>query len=66
MTADFRRAIQEGINKINIFTDINMAAAKAAYDSYQNGGILLTDMQPKMIEAVKQATMKKMNIFKNK
>lgn len=63
---DFRRAIQEGINKINIFTDINMAAAKAAYDSYQNGGILLTDMQPKMIEAVKQATMKKMNIFKNK
>lgn len=63
---DFRKAIDEGISKINIFTDINMAAAKAAHDGYENGSVLLTDLQPMMVEAVKQATIKKMNIFKNR
>ena len=63
---DFRKAIDEGISKINIFTDINMAAAKAAHDGYDNGSVLLTDLQPMMVEAVKQATIKKMNIFKNR
>lgn len=63
---DFRKAIDEGISKVNIFTDINMAAAKAAHDGYANGSGLLTDLQPMMVEAVKQATIKKMNVFKNK
>lgn len=63
---DFRKAIDEGISKVNIFTDINMAAAKAAHDGYANGSVLLTDLQPMMVEAVKQATIKKMNVFKNK
>lgn len=63
---DFHKAIQEGISKVNIFTDINMAAAKAAYEGYQNGKVLLTDLQPDMVEAVKQATMKKMRIFQNR
>ena len=63
---DFRRAIQEGISKVNIFTDIVTAAAKAAYDSYNDGARILTDMQPKMVEAIKEATIKKMNVFKNR
>ncbi len=63
---DFRRAISEGISKINIFTDINLAGAKAAYDTYTQGGILLTDAQPRMVEAIKQATMKKMKVFANR
>ena len=62
---DFQMAVDAGISKINIFTDINMAAAKAAADGYQKGNVLLTDLQPAMVEAVKQATIKKMNIFKN-
>ena len=63
---DFRKAIDEGISKVNIFTDINMAAAKAAHDGYANGSVLLTDLQPVMVEAVKQATIKKMKVFRNK
>lgn len=63
---DFRKAIDEGISKVNIFTDINMAAARAAHDGYANGSVLLTDLQPMMVEAVKQATIRKMNVFKNK
>ena len=63
---DFRRSIQEGISKVNIFTDINMAAAKAAYDGYAAGGVLLTDLQPQMVEAVKQATIRKMKVFRNR
>lgn len=31
---DFKRAIQEGISKVNIFTDINVAAAKAEMSHY--------------------------------
>ena len=34
---DFRNCIRNGINKINIFTDINQAAAKAASQTYQAG-----------------------------
>lgn len=62
---DFRKAIDEGISKVNIFTDINMAAAKAAHDGYANGSVLLTDLQPMMVEAVKQATIRKMKVFRN-
>lgn len=63
---DFRRSIDAGISKVNIFTDINMAAAKAAYEGYKEGGVLLTDLQPKMAEAVKQATMKKIKVFQKR
>lgn len=63
---DFRKAITEGISKINIFTDINLAGAKAAHDFYENGEHLLTDLQPHMVEAIKQATMKKMRVFQNR
>lgn len=62
---DFHRAIDEGISKINIFTDINMAAAKAAYDGYMDGKLLMTDLQPCIEEAVKQATIQKMKVFQN-
>ena len=51
-----------GIAKINIFTDINCAAAQAAHDSWQ-AGRGLTDLQNEITEAVKQETMKKMRVF---
>ena len=60
---DFHRAIQEGISKVNIFTDINHAGAKAAYETYAAGKELVTDQQPAMVEAIKQATMEKMRLF---
>lgn len=63
---DFRMAIDAGISKVNIFTDINLAAAKAAYDGYEQGKTLFTDLQPRMVEAVKQATIQKMKVFQNR
>ena len=59
---DFRNTIARGIAKINIFTDLNVAAAKAAYDAYQKD-IGLTSVMPFIREAVKQETLKKMNLF---
>lgn len=59
---DFKNCVANGISKINIFTDINCAAAKAAHDFYK-GGCGLTDIQNQITEAVKQETMKKMRIF---
>ena len=59
---DFKNCVANGISKINIFTDINCAAAKAAHDFYKEG-CGLTDIQNQITEAVKQETMKKMRVF---
>ena len=60
---DFRRAIQDGISKINIFTDINVAAVEAEFRKfeYMNKGII--DLIPAAVEAVKQETEKKIKLF---
>lgn len=59
---DFRNCVANGIAKINIFTDINCAAARAAHDLYREG-CGLTDLQNGIADAVQQETMKKMRIF---
>lgn len=59
---DFRHAIRSGISKVNIFTDINVAAAEAAVKHYQPG-MGLTDLVLPEIVAVKEATIKKMQLF---
>ena len=59
---DFRQAVANGIAKVNIFTDINMASAKTAHDAYIEGAGM-TDLMPDITEAVKQATLKKMRVF---
>lgn len=58
----FKKAIECGISKVNIFTDINSAGAKAAYEAYAQGRGL-TDLVLPAIEAIKQETMKKMRLF---
>lgn len=60
---DFRLAIERGISKVNIFTDINVAAVKAIVDNCKNTGKGMTEMIPYEVEAVKQETMKKMQLF---
>ncbi len=62
---DFKKAIQEGICKINIFTDINVAAAEAEYEKYIACGRCagLTDLIPSAVDAVKKETMKKIHLF---
>jgi fructose-bisphosphate aldolase class II len=59
---DFRMAVSRGISKINIFTDINQAGAKAECAAYKEGAGL-TDMVLPAVEAIKQEVMKKMKLF---
>jgi fructose-bisphosphate aldolase class II len=60
---DFRKAVRCGISKVNIFTDLNLAAAKAAAAAYETKPCGLTDLMPVMAEAVKRETEKKMRLF---
>ena len=59
---DFKKTIECGIAKVNIFTDINQAQAKAAHDNYKPG-MGQTDLVPFMRAAVQEATENKMKIF---
>lgn len=59
---DFRKAILEGITKVNIFTDINLAGARGAAAAYKEGKGM-TDLTLDIIEAVKEETKKKILLF---
>ncbi len=60
---DFKQAIKEGISKVNIFTDINVAAVEAEFKKFQSMEKGIIDLIPAAVEAVKQETMKKMKLF---
>ena len=60
---DFKRAIQEGISKVNIFTDINVAAVEAEFKKFNSMGKGIIDLIPAAVEAVKQEAEKKMTLF---
>ena len=62
--SDFQKAIDCGISKVNIFTDINQAGAKAAYEAYQEG-FGLTELSEPTVEAIKVEVIKKMLLFKS-
>lgn len=55
---DFRKAISLGIAKVNIFTEINNACA-GAVDPTKG----IASSVPKMVEAVKKATVEKIRMF---
>ena len=60
---DFRQAIKEGISKVNIFTDINVAAVEAEFKKFSSMDKGLIDLIPAAVEAVKQESLKKMKLF---
>jgi len=60
---DFRRAIKEGISKVNIFTDINVAAVVAEFKKFQSMDKGIIDLIPAAVEAVKLETINKMKLF---
>lgn len=60
---DFRQAIKDGISKVNIFTDINVAAVKAQLSQFTDMNKGIIDLIPAAVEAIKQETMKKMELF---
>jgi len=57
---DFRTTIQNGIAKVNIFTDLCIAGADAMI---QNQGKAYLEIRNAKVEAIKQAVMKKMYLF---
>ena len=60
---DFRKAIRAGISKINIFTDINVAAVRGARQHFASDDKGLTELIPAAVEAVERETAKKMELF---
>lgn len=60
---DFKQAIKEGISKVNIFTDINIAAVKAEFSRFTDMNKGIIDLIPAAVEAIKQETIKKMQLF---
>ena len=60
---DFRQAIKDGISKVNIFTDINIAAVKAEFSKFTDMNKGIIDLIPAAVEAVKQETISKMELF---
>lgn len=60
---DFKQAIKEGISKVNIFTDINVAAVKAEFSRFTDMNKGIIDLIPAAVEAIKQETVKKMELF---
>lgn len=60
---DFRRAIQCGISKVNIFTDINVASAKGAEQALADGKTCMTDMVSYQLDAIGAAVQEKMVLF---
>lgn len=60
---DFKQAIKEGISKVNIFTDINVAAVKAELRNLTDVNKGIIDLIPAAVEAIKQESMRKMELF---
>lgn len=60
---DFKTAIERGISKVNIFTDINAAAADAAAGGLRDGKTSLTDLIPLEVSAVEASVVGKMRLF---
>lgn len=60
---DFSTAIASGISKVNIFTDINVAAVEAEFKRFSSMEKGLIDLIPAAVEAVKQETLRKIKLF---
>ncbi len=61
--SDFRTAIQKGICKINIFTDVDKAGKAGIEEGLAAGAASLKSLIPYEIEAMKLAVRNKMELF---
>jgi len=61
--SDFQEAIACGISKINIFTDINIAAVEAAFLSFRATGHGIIDLIPAQVQAIQSTVEEKMRLF---
>ena len=58
-----RRAIESGVSKINIFTDINIAGAQGATMALGAGKNLLTDIIPYEVHAIRVQAAEKIRLL---
>lgn len=63
LPSDFRLAIRKGIRKVNVFTDIDIAAAMAAKAALNQGNTSMLKIAPIQVEAVKQVVKEKIQLF---
>ena len=61
--SDFKKAIEKGISKVNIFTDINIAAVEAEFSAFDNMNKGVIDRIPAAVNAVKSAVIRKLELF---
>ena len=60
---DFRNVIRDGIQKINIYTDVSFATSQAAYDMVAQGVRCIEQVSVKMRAAAKHAALEKLQLF---
>lgn len=60
---DFKKAIEKGISKVNIFTDINIAAVEAEFSAFDSMTKGVIDLIPAAVNAVKNAVIRKLELF---
>ncbi len=61
-----REAIESGVSKIDIFTDINIACCQGAIQAYNDGVNMISDVIPYEEHAVKAAAAEKIRLFFNR
>lgn len=61
--ADFKRSIEAGISKVNVFTDINVAAAEAAMRNCSDVNRGIGELLSPIRDAVEQSVTEKMQLF---
>ena len=60
---DFKKAIEKGISKVNIFTDINVAAVEAEFRAFHSMDKGIIDLIPAAVEAIRQEVVNKLELF---
>lgn len=60
---DFRIAIQNGIHKVNIFTDIDKAGKSGIEKGIAAGARTMMELMPYELEAMKEVVAKKLKLF---
>ncbi len=61
---DFRRAVREGVRKINIFTDLDKAGKRGAEEAINNGVSVLSGIMAYEIDAMKAVVREKISLFR--
>ena len=61
--SDFKSAVQLGISKINIFTDIDKAGKAGIEKGLAEGAGTMTALMPYEIEAMKEVVREKITLF---